>query len=62
MPRVSTTGNGPNGKTIRGFLYKYSIEEVSIICLCHGRSFSPASFVEHAGGVDIDNPLRHITV
>ncbi|KAL3649287.1 hypothetical protein CASFOL_005690 [Castilleja foliolosa] len=62
MPCVSTTGNGPNGRTIRGFLYKYTKTEVSIVCVCHGSSFSPAGFVEHAGGVDISHPLRHITI
>ncbi|KAL6506534.1 hypothetical protein OROGR_024715 [Orobanche gracilis] len=62
MPCVSTTGNGPNGKTITGFLYKYTKTEVSIMCVCHRKSFSPSEFVEHAGGVDILNPLRHITV
>ncbi|GFQ07534.1 ninja-family protein afp3 [Phtheirospermum japonicum] len=62
MPCVSTTGNGPNGRTIRGFLYKYTKAEVSIVCFCHGSSFSPAGFVEHAGGVDISHPLRHITI
>uniref|UniRef100_A0A7N0TQ15 Ninja-family protein n=1 Tax=Kalanchoe fedtschenkoi TaxID=63787 RepID=A0A7N0TQ15_KALFE len=63
MPCVSTTGNGPDGKTITGFLYKYSTRaEVSIVCVCHGESFSPAEFVSHAGGVDITHPLRHITV
>ncbi|KAL3615948.1 hypothetical protein CASFOL_040242 [Castilleja foliolosa] len=62
MPCVSTTGNGPNGKTITGFLYKYTINEVRIVCICHRRIFSPAEFVEHAGGVDILNPLRHITI
>ncbi|PIN26168.1 hypothetical protein CDL12_01075 [Handroanthus impetiginosus] len=62
MPRVSTTGNGPNGKTIMGFLYKYANNEVSIVCCCHGSSFSPAQFVEHAGGVDVSHPLRHITM
>ncbi|KAL2470690.1 AFP2-like [Abeliophyllum distichum] len=62
MPCVSTTGNGPNGKTITGFLYKYTRSEVSIMCVCHGSSFSPAGFVEHAGGIDISHPLRHITV
>lgn len=62
MPCVSTTGNGPNGKTITGFLYRYTKTEVSIICVCHGSSFSPAEFVEHAGGVDVSHPLRHITV
>lgn len=62
MPCVSTTGNGPNGKTITGFLYRYTKAEISIVCVCHGSSFSPAGFVEHAGGVDVSHPLRHITV
>ncbi|KAL8139022.1 hypothetical protein V2J09_005023 [Rumex salicifolius] len=62
MPCVATTGNGPNGKRITGFLYKYTKLEVSIVCICHGTSFSPAGFVEHAGGVGIENPLRHITI
>ncbi|KAK3017453.1 hypothetical protein RJ639_006403 [Escallonia herrerae] len=62
MPCVSTTGNGPNGKTINGFLHRYTEGEVSIVCVCHGSSFSPAEFVEHAGGIDITHPLRHITV
>ncbi|OAY34796.1 uncharacterized protein LOC110627880 [Manihot esculenta] len=62
MPCVSTTGNGPNGKTINGFLYRYTKTEVSIICVCHGTSFSPAEFVQHSGGTDVSHPLRHITV
>lgn len=62
MPCVSTTGNGPNGKTVMGFLYRYTKTEVSIVCVCHGSSFSPAEFVEHAGGINIAHPLRHITV
>ncbi|XP_057781074.1 ninja-family protein AFP3-like [Salvia miltiorrhiza] len=62
MPCVSATGDGPNGRTVIGFLYKYDKREVSIMCVCHGSSFSPAEFVEHAGGVDVSHPLRHITV
>lgn len=62
MPCVSATGNGPNGRTITGFLYKYTKTEVSIMCVCHGSSFSPAGFVEHAGGIDISQPLKHITI
>ncbi|CAH1447166.1 unnamed protein product [Lactuca virosa] len=62
MPCVSTTGNGPNGKTVSGFLYRYTKNEVSIVCVCHGQSFSPAGFVEHAGGVGITHPLKHITI
>ncbi|KAK9733958.1 hypothetical protein RND81_04G103700 [Saponaria officinalis] len=62
MPCVTTTGNGPKGRTITGFLYKYTNTEVSIACVCHGTSFSPAGFVEHAGGVDVEHPLKHIRV
>nr|XP_043637642.1 ninja-family protein Os03g0419100 [Erigeron canadensis] len=62
MPCVSTTGNGPNGKRVRGFLYRYTKNEVTIVCICHGQSFSPGEFVEHAGGVDVVHPLKHITI
>ncbi|XP_062021943.1 uncharacterized protein LOC133738422 [Rosa rugosa] len=62
MPYVSTTGNGPNGKTVHGFLCRYSQSEISIVCVCHGSTFSPAEFVQHAGGTDVSRPLRHITV
>ncbi|XP_020224423.1 ninja-family protein 4 [Cajanus cajan] len=60
MPYVSTKGT--NGKTVNGFLYRYTKSEVSIVCVCHGSTFSPAEFVQHAGGTDISHPLRHITV
>lgn len=63
MPCVSTRGNGPNGKRIEGFLYKYQKgEEVRIVCVCHGSFLTPAEFVRHAGGGDVDHPLRHIVV
>lgn len=62
MPCVSTVGDGPNGKTITGFLYRYTNAEVSIVCVCHGSSFSPAEFVKHAGRTDVSQPLKHITV
>ncbi|KAK4268249.1 hypothetical protein QN277_024931 [Acacia crassicarpa] len=63
MPYVSTTGNGPNGKRVNGFLYRYNNSQVSIVCVCHGSTFSPAGFVQHAGGTtDISHPERHITV
>ncbi|XP_030454718.1 ninja-family protein 5-like [Syzygium oleosum] len=62
MPRVSTTGNGLNGKTVNGFLHKYTKAEISIVCTCHGFTFSPAEFVEHAGGTNVLHPLRHITM
>ncbi|CAA2989806.1 ninja-family protein AFP3-like [Olea europaea var. sylvestris] len=63
MPCVSTKGDGPNGKKIEGFLYRYKKgEEVKIVCVCHGKFLSPAEFVKHAGGDDVANPLRHIVV
>ncbi|XWS30160.1 hypothetical protein CRYUN_Cryun24cG0094000 [Craigia yunnanensis] len=63
MPCVSTTGDGPNGKRIEGFLYRYRKgEEVRIVCVCHGSFLSPAEFVKHAGGGDVAHPLKHIVV
>ncbi|XP_058009409.1 ninja-family protein AFP3 isoform X2 [Hevea brasiliensis] len=61
MPCVSTKGDGPNGKRIKGFLYRYKKgEEVRIVCVCHGSFLSPAEFVKHAGGGDVAHPLKHI--
>ncbi|XP_010425750.1 PREDICTED: ninja-family protein AFP3 [Camelina sativa] len=63
MPCVSTIGDGPNGKKIDGFLYRYRKgEEVRIVCVCHGSFLSPAEFVKHAGGSDVAHPLKHIVV
>ncbi|KAK9272585.1 hypothetical protein L1049_002959 [Liquidambar formosana] len=63
MPCVSTKGDGPNGKRIEGFLYRYRKgEEVRIVCVCHGSFLSPAEFVKHAGGGDVEQPLKRIVV
>ncbi|URD90194.1 ninja-family protein [Musa troglodytarum] len=62
MPRVSTTGDGPSGRTISGYLYRYDKSAVSIMCACHGKSFTPAEFVRHAGGSNASDPLRQIVV
>lgn len=63
MPCVSTIGNGPHGKRIEGFLYTYRKgEEVRIVCVCHGSFLSPAEFVKHAGGAEVEHPLKHIVV
>jgi hypothetical protein len=64
MPMVSSKVDGPNGKKIDGFLYKYRKgEEVRIVCVCHGHFLTPKEFVKHAGGGDdVTNPLRHIVV
>ncbi|KAL8035398.1 hypothetical protein ABFX02_12G094200 [Erythranthe guttata] len=63
MPCVFTKGDGPNGRRVEGILYRYGKgEEVRIMCVCHGSFHSPAEFVRHAGGTDVDNPLKHIVV
>ncbi|XP_022736473.1 ninja-family protein AFP3-like [Durio zibethinus] len=62
MPRVTTIGDGPNGRKIEGFLYKYMKGQVSIVCVCHGNFLSPEEFVKHAGGKDVTNPMKHINV
>ena len=63
MPMVSSRVDGPNGRKIDGFLYRYRKgEEVRIVCICHGNFLTPAEFVKHAGGGDVTNPLRHIVV
>lgn len=63
MPFVSTRGDGPNGKRIEGFLYRYKKgEEVRIVCVCHGSFLSPTEFIKHAGGSNVEHPLKHIVV
>lgn len=62
MPTVTTTGDGPNGRRIEGFLYKYRSGQVCIVCVCHGSFLTPAEFVMHAGGKEVANPMKHITV
>ncbi|MFS7970944.1 putative Ninja family, Jas TPL-binding domain-containing protein [Helianthus anomalus] len=63
MPCVSTKGDGPDGKRIQGLLYRYGKgEEVRIVCVCHGNFLTPAEFVKHGGGGDVEHPLRHIVV
>lgn len=62
MPSVTTTGDGPKGKRIEGLLYKYKGGQVSILCLCHGTFLSPAEFVMHAGGNQVADPMKHITL
>lgn len=60
MPYVSTKGDG---QRIEGFLYRYKKgEEVRIVCVCHGLFLTPAEFVKHGGGGDVEHPLKHIVV
>ncbi|KAF5766113.1 putative ethylene-responsive binding factor-associated repression, Ninja family [Helianthus annuus] len=59
MPCVTTKV----GKRIQGFLYRYGEdEEVRIVCVCHGSFLTPAEFVKHGGGGEVEHPLRHIVV
>ncbi|KAH9602635.1 hypothetical protein KSS87_005120 [Heliosperma pusillum] len=63
MPCVFTIGDGPNGRKVEGILYRYGKgEHVRIMCVCHGTFLSPKDFVKHAGGRDVEHPLRHIVV
>lgn len=55
LPWVSTTGPGPNGKTVSGVTYKYNQNEVRIVCACHGIHMTPEKFVQHASA-DAPNP------
>uniref|UniRef100_M8CTE0 Ninja-family protein n=1 Tax=Aegilops tauschii TaxID=37682 RepID=M8CTE0_AEGTA len=62
MPLVWTSGLH-NGMRTVGFLYQYSrVDELRIMCVCHGSFLTPAEFVEHAGGGQVANPLRSIIV
>ncbi|KAL8475826.1 hypothetical protein ACS0TY_028475 [Phlomoides rotata] len=63
MPYVSTKGDGPDGQRIEGFLYRYKNgEDVKIVCVCHGLFLTPAEFVKHGGGGEVEHPLKHIVV
>lgn len=62
LPWVSTTGVGPNGKTISGVMYISSRRQIRLVCSCHGKHMSPAEFVEHSGSIDLSNPERNILV
>ncbi|XP_015065555.1 ninja-family protein AFP3-like [Solanum pennellii] len=63
MANVYTKGEGPKGKKIEGLLYSCTeIDEVKIVCLCHGNFLNADEFVKHAGGGDVVNPLEHIFI
>ncbi|KAK4709946.1 hypothetical protein R3W88_004459 [Solanum pinnatisectum] len=63
MPSVTTSGGIINGKLIEGFLFNYGKgKQTSIVCICHGRFFSPAEFVKHGCGKEVDNPMEFINI
>lgn len=62
LPWVSTTGVGPNGRTISGVMYKYDVDQVGIVCACHGRHMLPGEFVLHAGLTEALSTEKNIVV
>ncbi|XWS26802.1 hypothetical protein CRYUN_Cryun26dG0061500 [Craigia yunnanensis] len=48
LPWVSTTGTGPHGRTISGVTYRFSANQIKIVCACHGTHMSPEEFFQHA--------------
>ncbi|KAL8136894.1 hypothetical protein V2J09_002895 [Rumex salicifolius] len=48
LPWVSTTGPGPNGRTISGVTYRFSANQIKVVCACHGLHMSPEEFILHA--------------
>ncbi|KAL2342541.1 hypothetical protein Fmac_003826 [Flemingia macrophylla] len=48
LPWVSTSGSGPNGRTISGVTYKFNTNKIRIVCACHGSHMTPEEFVRHA--------------
>ncbi|XP_061343834.1 ninja-family protein mc410-like [Gastrolobium bilobum] len=48
LPWVSATGSASNGRTISGVTYRYSNNQVRIVCACHGSHMTPEEFVQHA--------------
>ncbi|XWS17307.1 hypothetical protein CRYUN_Cryun33cG0056200 [Craigia yunnanensis] len=43
-----TEGTGPHGRTISGVTYRFSANQIKIVCACHGTHMSPEEFVRHA--------------
>ncbi|XP_015064780.1 ninja-family protein AFP3-like [Solanum pennellii] len=58
--------DGPNGKKTKGhLLYSFTKrEDLKIVCACHASFFTPAEFIKHGGGgdVDVENPLNYIII
>ncbi|KAJ1386769.1 Jas TPL-binding domain [Sesbania bispinosa] len=55
LPWVSTSGSGSHGRTISGVTYRYSTNQIRIVCACHGTHMTPEEFVRHAND-DPANP------
>ncbi|KAF5742990.1 hypothetical protein HS088_TW09G01052 [Tripterygium wilfordii] len=55
LPWVSTTGPGPNGRTISGVTYRYSTNQIRIVCACHGTHMSLEEFVRHAAEDNVNS-------
>ena len=39
-------------------------KDMKIVCACHASFLTPAEFVKHGGGgdIDVENPLKHINI
>ncbi|THU70687.1 hypothetical protein C4D60_Mb08t27600 [Musa balbisiana] len=61
LPWVSATGPGPKGKTISGVTYKYSKNQIKVVCACHGSHMSPEEFLRHASA-DAMNPENSMSL
>ncbi|KAM7267224.1 hypothetical protein ACFE04_009390 [Oxalis oulophora] len=64
MPKV--TAIEPNGKKTEGYLFKRTISELTIICICHGMFLTTTEFLMHAGikdAVDVDaDPMKYLSI
>jgi hypothetical protein len=61
LPWVSTTGSGPNGRTISGVTYNFGKNEVKIVCACHGTHMTPEEFIRHASA-DVTDQENNTTM
>ncbi|KAG8086387.1 hypothetical protein GUJ93_ZPchr0010g10769 [Zizania palustris] len=62
LPWVSTTGTGPNGRTISGVTYKFGRSDVKIVCACHGTHMTPDEFIRHATSADAPGQENNTTL
>lgn len=60
---VTTTGDGPKGKKVDEFLYKYdNSNHIFIMCFYHSVFLSPTDFVKYANHLVWFNPMKYINI
>ncbi|WCJ38534.1 Ninja-family protein 2 [Euphorbia peplus] len=62
MRTVMSRGDDPNAIRIHWFLYKYTKDDVKMVCSCHGFFLTPTQFLKHVGVSDLSDPLQKIIV